>query len=904
MAERPSLEGIVARFRREAAQAELEVRLRGLNAASFAAIYRGLLAGGPDRGRPGSGGPDRGAAVVGPGRVSRTVSSVMESKGRAPGPGPALSPSLIREISFASGGRTEKFVIKTPLTTPFRGPEGGIPYVVSLASEQPTTKFSCDETALIRVKARVSFPLAFGASPPSWRIDATAVRQVAGGEARVELQRVVAQLLADWTAETFLEHLAGAADLYRYELEAELLPAGAAGLRPADIVAAADTLRRLANPDHAAEEARQVEIDAAATQIVRGTHLRNLSLKKLLPQAVALTRAAYQAMYPPTGLFLTAKADGQRGIAALRRGRARIVTETRLLEAAGAAGAAEAYTAVDGELVKDVFYAFDVIAEAGVNLTREPFEVRLGRLEKAAAALCAAGLQVVPKAYTRLAPENLEASFRAAAAGPHPFPSDGLVLVEPGKAYDETLHHKWKSAGDTTIDFLARRAPRGALGRAPFADAPGGRLYFLFVGVTPDLYRALGLRLCQGYAELFPAGAAADAIPASPYFPVQFSPSDVPLAYLFQHQGSGDLDNTIVELACPGGCPAAGGGGGLPAWHLVRVREDRGRALASGTYFGNDFHSAEMTWLNFVDPFPLDHLWGGEKSYFASAKPKAYTAQTAVLSFVKTQRILALRHANWVVDIGSGRGQDLGRYLAAEVRHLVCVDRDRSALAELVRRRHGLARAPLEKGRRGAPRVAATTVHVLAADAAAPHRETLALLESLGLREEGGDALVCNLAVHYFLESANSLRNFCALARGVVRPGGSVVLTVLRGEAVHALFQASQIPPGGEWSVREPPGDVVKYALKRLYAGEALEAAGQRIGVLLPFSDGQYYEEFLVNQKALEAEFAARGFSLVAAAGVADALRNPELREVVSRLTGPDRAYLALYGELVFRRND
>ena len=110
------------------------------------------------------------------------------------------------------------------------------------------------------------------------------------------------------------------------------------------------------------------------------------------------------------------------------------------------------------------------------------------------------------------------------------------------------------------------------------------------------------------------------------------------------------------------------------------------------------YRIAELTWLNYVDPFPRAQLWDGPAlDYFARPKAGIYRAQTAFTSFVKTQRIAALRHARWVVDWGAGQGADLGRYLAAEVGNLVGVDRDRAALAELVRRKYSHAR----RGRAG-----------------------------------------------------------------------------------------------------------------------------------------------------------------------------------------------------------
>ena len=104
--------------------------------------------------------------------------------------------------------------------------------------------------------------------------------------------------------------------------------------------------------------------------------------------------------------------------------------------------------------------------------------------------------------------------------------------------------------------------------------------------MNPQLYSALGMQRCPGYSELFPGGGHGG------YFPIQFAPSDVPLAYLYDHpvggagsrtasgptasgptaSGPDDLDGEIVEMRCAGNCIAAAGGAARVDWELVRRR--------------------------------------------------------------------------------------------------------------------------------------------------------------------------------------------------------------------------------------------------------------------------------------------------------------------------------------------
>ncbi len=973
-----TLESIVTRYRREAGRndgshPELEVRLQEVDYANFAAIYEALAAR-----RPADGG----------GRLTQMVSAIMDARPGGRGGEPPqrhLRPSRIREIFFERGRRVrEQYVRKEPLLLPWRVPSAaGLAYIVALAAERPDDQgFSSDEGAVIRAKARVSFDLKLaGASElrPEllWRVDMTVTRQIMGSDAGSSLKAIVAQMFATappMAPATLLAALRldddanpAARQLYRYEVEAEFVgPPDARDLiRPADVTAAADAVLRLANPEYVREAALQAEVYRVAQYIVKAPgYLRRfrheLGLKRLLPQALAITRADYREIYPPRGLYLTEKADGRRALAVAHDGRGVIVADGLLDGFAprpGAPLADPAYagdTILDGELVEAAaddldesggapryaFYAFDVIAVAGEDVTPDGFEKRVGRLAEAVEIMRQLGLPVSAKGYAHLGsdrPADLAREIGLVYGGDRPYQTDGLIFVEPGKAYGETATYKWKPPEHNTIDVLARRAPASVLGKAPFVDRPGHKLHFLFVGINPDLYDALGLQWCPGYADLWGAeprrgrgarGQADDSgANTGSYFPIQFSPSDAPLAYVYQHPDDSphgaEIDGAVVEVRCGGGCAAAGGGAAPVAWEVTRVRTDRRRELATRRYFGNDFYTAELIWLNYVDPFPIEQLWEGPAlDYFLRAKSGVYRAQTGVISFMKTQRIAALKHAGWVVDIGVGKGQDLGRYLDAEVQHLVAVDRDRAALSELVRRKYSFAKRGTgpagahrrgeegqhaRRGRDGKARTA-TTVHALAADANDPFGLTLDRFEALGLGRMTADALVCNLAVHYFLATPAAMRNFVALARGAVKVGGQVVLTILVGEAVHAAFAEGGVAPGGTWDVFEsetagaPP--TRKYSLKRLYSSDALEVAGQRIGVLLPFSAGHYYEEYLVNTKAFAAEFAARGFGLAASTSAAKSIPDFEARNraVAGLLTEGDRKMLALYGELCFVR--
>jgi hypothetical protein len=51
-----------------------------------------------------------------------------------------------------------------------------------------------------------------------------------------------------------------------------------------------------------------------------------------------------------------------------------------------------------------------------------------------------------------------------------------------------------------------------------------------------------------------------------------------------------------------------------------------------------------------------------------------------VINFIKDGLISSLSHSNWIIDIGAGKGQDLGRYYNAGIKNLIAIVQYSSAL--------------------------------------------------------------------------------------------------------------------------------------------------------------------------------------------------------------------------------
>lgn len=949
---------------------ELEARFRNSDFATFGTVLQYAVTHAPE---------------AAGNRVEQTINIIQDTK-KSGSTNAAVglqkeSISHMRTLRFVDGNRVlpDAYSVKTRKQYAAVGGRGPLACTLTYSVEEPGRQFALGSDCLARVKVRAVFPGAAIGVPAEWRLDLTVVFEL-----RTEMNLTKALTATRdrlfrpgvmMTPATMLQQLgltdeqaARAADA-RFEIELEYVATHTKEVTVVDVQALVARVASLIDPQFTNNGVYRDELQALAALLDRhvGRGGQVASLKTLLPKVVSLTVGDYKEMYPLRDAFVTAKADGERALLVVHADGVTRVLSSRLVEcASGAASTTSLYhTVLDGELMsrdasgeaKWRFLAFDMIVAGGELTTAWPLRTRVGRLaaavEAARGLVRCADVTIEVKRYHEIAASatgdvatetdraNIRAAVEAALADARSpvggFPIDGLIISRPGDAvYEDTESYKYKEQRDSTIDFLARRPPATMLGRAPHADRPDAKLYWLFVGITDHMYNAMGLRRCDGYEALFGTRYTAH----NPgYFPIQFSPAIAPAeAYMYWHPNSAPeiRDDVIVELRIalgettataedPIGATVSDVAGGRATryipWEFARVRDDRDGDRRGGDYFGNDMRIAELTLLNSYNPLELDMLWmGPADSYFRGSADDRFRAMRAVCASVKARGITSLAGADWLVDLMSGQGADIRRLLADEMRlrHVVAVDQDRVALTELVRRRYELLMAkPRDAGRHKqgamlhavlldlrAPTAADDLIATLAA-AGAPTGPPIGGVSSPATDTLQLNAIICNFAVHYLMSDEISMQRFAALCARLIRVGGKVSLTSFDGATVFDKLRHSA-DASGQWDLRDSPTSGLKYSIRRQYGAgtQTLAVAGQAISVLLPFSEGEYYEEFLVNYDALGEAMGARGFTELSRTPFPDYIKlfEAESKDMTKRLTEADREYLSVYTEVVYER--
>ena len=506
---------------------------------------------------------------------------------------------------------------------------------------------------------------------------------------------------------------------------------------------------------------------------------------------------------------------------------------------------------LDTEEYKGIYYIFDIIyikTECDIYLFKLPFSERKLYMD-----FIINQPNIQNKTFVRLTDDYTnQIKTMYDIMDKKDYIIDGIIFTSINDAYNDTAHYKWKML--STIDFVAKKCPESLLGINPYISIPDKSLYILFSGINKNTCISLGLSRNSVFDKLFHTNGN--------YFPIQFSPSICPNAYLFWSDKS--LDNKIVELTYTN-----------HEWVFIKTRDDRIVDLDRKCYYGNNFKIAEFIFMNLINPITIEYLCGENISYFKE-QSDVYKYTRKFNNYVKKTLIdtnYKLISSSSVIDLCSGRGQDLLKYINIGIKTIVLIDNDIDGLCEIVNRKHAYACK--------SSRISECYMYHL--NLTNPFKESIQSLNVVNPHNKS-KFVICNFALHYLIPNKSKLLNFCRLLDRILEYDGIFIFTALSGKRVSELSRT-----GNEWRLGS-------YSIKF--------KSNQKIDILLPFTDGKYYVETLINIEQLNTELNKRHIKLISDGSFGDFLSkfSEYNTQIFNLMSSDDKEFCSLYHYYIYRK--
>jgi hypothetical protein len=242
------------------------------------------------------------------------------------------------------------------------------------------------------------------------------------------------------------------------------------------------------------------------------------------------------------------------------------------------------------------------------------------------------------------------------------------------------------------------------------------------------------------------------------------------------------------------------------------------------------------------------------------------------------------------MDLGSGRGGDLHKYIYANYKNLLMLEYDINAIDETIERKYNVLTKPYNLG---------CNLVVLQMDLNSDFKKNIKHIEeslensdtfinNTTMYKKGDTTTIfCHFAMHYFLTSSQSAKNIAQFISYYLKSKGSFIMTVFDGKRVFDLLKQNK----GKWETPDK-----KYMIE--YVGKqpnAFSGFGHMINVLLPLSN-KPYKEPLIDLFQLDKIFKPYNISRVEDKNF-DAMLTDK-----STLTDTEITFIGLYKYVIFRK--
>lgn len=557
------------------------------------------------------------------------------------------------------------------------------------------------------------------------------------------------------------------------------------------------------------------------------------SLSNIINKPVSLDRSSYIEIYNDLdNYYLADKTDGERCLVVLDK-KSYYVTTT---SSGSLDYKSDQVIILDTEKIQDKFMVFDCLRQGDNYSIFDSFEDRWQSVQKMKLPdylqpkemIRITSLDKIPEFYNRSRDYQIDGLiFTPMYRNAHKVRKDKMPT-----AYYDCLVYKWKPAKQLTIDFLVKKPPKQLVGIYPIVEHPEYKhIYLLCCGISSYIQKKLSLyNIFQDIDS---------------YKPIPFQPSINPECYVYY--SNEDLSDIVGEFRVED-----------DQFKLDRLREDKSREAKAGLFYGNDYKVADITYFSCINPLTLEDFVQFKPGYFQVAtKPEEYVQITKFHNSIKTQIISRYCYKkSYVIDLASGKGQDLMKYDHARVNTLMCCDKDLDALEELNKRKYSI-KFPM--------RILIKQVDLV-------HDNIVDKLKT----NMAPDVISIQFAIHYIISTEEDALSLIDAVTELLSDAGLFIFTCFDGARVHELLEINP-----EWTTE-------KYSIKRKYTDYGF---ANLISVRHHF--GGYYDEFLLNLEELSKLIKKKGYKLI---------ESKYFDELAESLPPEDIEYTRLYRYMVFRK--
>ena len=344
-------------------------------------------------------------------------------------------------------------------------------------------------------------------------------------------------------------------------------------------------------------------------------------------------------------------------------------------------------------------------------------------------------------------------------------------------------------------------------------------------------------------------------------------------------------DNTVVEFSYDFSSEEGW------RWKPLRVRHDKTAKLRAGKpSFGNAYHVANSNWHSIHNPVTTEMIrtgkavgdeLGTDDIYYSALSTKSQTK--ALRDFhnlwVKRRLIIAASPRNGtLIDLACGRGGDLPKWIAADLKFVYGLDlvddnisnRLDGACARYLNYAKKMRRIPkalfgvgnatlnIRDGTgvsSGVDRSTNMAVFGIPTKGQLPN----GVKEIFGLGRNGFDVCSLQFAIHYMFKNISMLNQCLRNIAEVTRVGGYFIGTCYDGSRVFNMLGSKEL---GQ-SVSRRVGDTTIWAMTKRYNNVSFPSSAASVGLGIDVYQetiGKTFREYLVNVQYLEESLEAYGF--------------------------------------------